>query len=113
MAGVPPPAGPGQGTPPVDKQMDGWVDGQTRVKTLPSRRTTYAVGKNLKAYSQRMKAKHFFNVHHFFLVFLLSLPFALRVNGPKDLPRCIRWFSSLSALSETRFSVRCHDADTR
>ena len=35
---------------PVDRQidgwMDGWMDGQTRVKTLPSRRTTYAGGKN-------------------------------------------------------------------
>ena len=30
------------GYPPV---TDGWMDGQTRVKTLPSRRTTYAVGK--------------------------------------------------------------------
>ena len=30
------------GTPPVDRQMNG----QTRVKTLPSRRTTYAGGKN-------------------------------------------------------------------
>ena len=30
------------GTPPVDRQMEG----QTRVKTLPSRRTTYASGKN-------------------------------------------------------------------
>ena len=27
-------------------QTDGWMDGQTRVKTLPSRRTTYAVGNN-------------------------------------------------------------------
>ena len=52
---VPPPAGPGWGTPlrldlarvlppsGVDRQDDG----QTRVKTLPSRRTTYAVGKYL------------------------------------------------------------------
>ena len=39
--GYPPPPIPGRGTPPpVDRQMDG----QTRVKTLPSRRTTYAVG---------------------------------------------------------------------
>ena len=38
--GYPPPAGPGWGTPAVVRQMDG----QTRVKTLPSRRTTYAVG---------------------------------------------------------------------
>ena len=30
--------------PPVDRQIDGWMDGQTRVKTLPSRRTTYAGG---------------------------------------------------------------------
>ena len=63
-AGVPPwpgpmggtRAGPGYGTPPswiwlgypplgVDRQTDGWMDGQTRVKTLPSRRTTCAVGK--------------------------------------------------------------------
>ena len=42
--GTPPTAGPGRGTPPpVDKQMDG----QTRVKTLPSRRTTYAVGNEM------------------------------------------------------------------
>ena len=34
------------GTPPVDRQIDGWMEGQTRVKTLPSRRTTYAGGKN-------------------------------------------------------------------
>ena len=32
-------------SPPVDRQMDGWMDGQTRVKTLPSHRTTYAGGK--------------------------------------------------------------------
>ena len=54
--GTPQP-GPGLGTPPpcLDLaqvpypprcgQTDGWMDGQTRVKTLPSRRTTYAVGK--------------------------------------------------------------------
>ena len=35
------------GTPPVDRQSDGWMEGQTRVKTLPSRRTTY-VGGNYK-----------------------------------------------------------------
>ena len=34
------------GYPPVDRQIDGWMDGQTRVKTLPSRRTTYAGGNN-------------------------------------------------------------------
>ena len=47
--GVPPQAGPGpgRGTPPRCGQTDGWMDGQTRVKTLPSRRTTYAVGKNI------------------------------------------------------------------
>ena len=28
----------------MDRQIDGWMDGQTRVKTLPSRRTTYAGG---------------------------------------------------------------------
>ena len=48
-----PPAGPGWGTPqldlagvppPLDRQTDRWMDGKTRVKTLPSRRTTYAVG---------------------------------------------------------------------
>ena len=42
-------AGPGRGTPPptgVDRQMDGWMDGQTCVKTLPSRRITYEVGNN-------------------------------------------------------------------
>ena len=32
------------GTPPVDRQIDGWMEGQTRVKTLPSRCTTYAGG---------------------------------------------------------------------
>ena len=32
----------GYGYPPMDRQMEG----QTRVKTLPSRRTTYASGKN-------------------------------------------------------------------
>ena len=32
------------GTPPVDRQMEG----QTRVKTLPSRRTTYAGGNEAK-----------------------------------------------------------------
>ena len=31
--------------PPVDRQIDGWMDGHTSVKTLPSRRTTYAGGK--------------------------------------------------------------------
>ena len=42
-----PPAGPGCGTPPPSQcgQTDGWMDGQTRVKTLPFRLTTYAVGK--------------------------------------------------------------------
>ena len=44
-------AGPGLGTPrpppSVDRQMDGWMDGWTRVKTLPSRRTTYEVGNKL------------------------------------------------------------------
>ena len=66
-----PPSGPGLGTPPkLDLagviprpggviprpggvpprgQTDGWMDGQTHVKTLPSRRTTYAVGKNIYA----------------------------------------------------------------
>ena len=48
-----PPAGPGWGTPPPGwtwpgyppcRQTDGWMEGQTRVKILPSRRTTYAVG---------------------------------------------------------------------
>ena len=34
------------GTPPVDRQIDGWMEGQTRVKTLSSRRITYAGGKN-------------------------------------------------------------------
>ena len=34
------------GTPPVDRQIDGWMEGQTRVKTLPSRRTMYAGGNN-------------------------------------------------------------------
>ena len=34
------------GYPPRCGQTDGWMDGQTRVKTLPSRRTTYAVGNN-------------------------------------------------------------------
>ena len=29
--------------PPTCGQTDGWMDGQTHVKTLPSRRTTYAV----------------------------------------------------------------------
>ena len=43
------------GSPPpppmwTDRRMDGWTDTQTRVKTLPSPRTTYAVGKN-KSYS--------------------------------------------------------------
>ena len=38
------------GTPPppplwTDRLMHGWMDGQTCVKTLPSRRTTYAGGK--------------------------------------------------------------------
>ena len=28
----------------TDRLMDGWMDGQTWVKTLPSRRTTYAGG---------------------------------------------------------------------
>ena len=32
--------------PPVDRQIDGWMDGQTRVKTLPSRCTTYTGGNN-------------------------------------------------------------------
>ena len=33
------------GAPPL--WTDRWMDGQTRVKTLPSRHTTYAGGKNL------------------------------------------------------------------
>ena len=51
LAGVPtgwgtPPAWTWLGYPPPQcGQTDGWMDGQTRVKTLPSRRTTYAVGK--------------------------------------------------------------------
>ena len=51
---VPPPTAPwhsgkcckalwDMGTPPCG-QTDGWMEGQTRVKTLPSRRTTYAGG---------------------------------------------------------------------
>ena len=32
--------------PLVDRQIDGWMDGQTRVKTLPSHHTTYAGNKN-------------------------------------------------------------------
>ena len=54
LAGYPPWAAPwhsgkcckalwDMGTPPVDRQMEG----QTRVKTLPSRRTTYVGGKNV------------------------------------------------------------------
>ena len=38
-------------------QTDVWMDGQTRVKTLPSRRTTYAGGKYVKLYT-----KHFYFV---------------------------------------------------
>ena len=34
--------------PPRCGQTDGWMDGQTRVKTLPPRRTTYAVGNKHK-----------------------------------------------------------------
>ena len=34
----------GYGYPPVDRQIDGWMEGQTHVKTLPSRRTTYTGG---------------------------------------------------------------------
>ena len=42
LAGVPPSlAGPSRGTP---LWTDTWMDGQTGVKTLPSRCTTYAVG---------------------------------------------------------------------
>ena len=44
----PPPPGWTEDWPPpplwTDRIMDGWMDGQTRVKTLPSRRTTYAGG---------------------------------------------------------------------
>ena len=40
------------GTPPVDRQIDGWMEGQTRVKTLPSRRTTYTGGKKTNASSE-------------------------------------------------------------
>ena len=44
LVGVPPPpSGPDWGTPPCG-QTDGWMDGQTRVKILHSRRTTYAGG---------------------------------------------------------------------
>ena len=37
------------GTPPfpVVRQIDGWMEGQTRVKTLLSRRTTYAGGNKI------------------------------------------------------------------
>ena len=38
--GYPPPP------PRVDRQIDGCMEGQTRVKILPSRRTTYAGGNN-------------------------------------------------------------------
>ena len=41
LAGYPPPPGPGSGTP----RRCGETDGQTRAKTLPSRHTTYVVGK--------------------------------------------------------------------
>ena len=73
---VPPPAGPGRvphprcpmafwvmlqsimgyGYPPVDRQMEG----QTRVKTLPSRRTTYAGGKNKSLF---VKGLHLVTAH--------------------------------------------------
>ena len=36
----------------TDRQMDRQTDGQTRVKTLPSRRTTYRGGKNKKVGEQ-------------------------------------------------------------
>ena len=49
LRGVPPSwgsllSGPGQSTPPPQVWTDRCVDGQTRVKTLPCRRTRYAVG---------------------------------------------------------------------
>ena len=37
----------GYGYPPPPMWTERWMDGQTRVKTLPSRRTTYAGGKNI------------------------------------------------------------------
>ena len=40
LGGYPPPA--------VDRQTDGWMDGQTCVKTLPSHHTMYAVSKNTR-----------------------------------------------------------------
>ena len=52
---------PGLPTPQLDLARvlhlwtDRWMDGQTRVKTLPSRRTTYAVGKNQKALNKMPK----------------------------------------------------------
>ena len=66
--GYPPPSGPGQGTPiwmwlgyrypppaPPNWTWPGypplWTDRQTRVKTLPSRRTTYAIGKKREMFS--------------------------------------------------------------
>ena len=59
------PAGPGWGTPPPGwtwpgyapcGQTDGWMDGQTRVKTLPSRRTTYAVGNKVIIFMNRWES---------------------------------------------------------
>ena len=40
-----PQGGTRSGTPPPYGQTDGWMEGQTCVKTLPSRHTTYAGGK--------------------------------------------------------------------
>ena len=49
--GTPPsPPGPGHGIPLWCGQTDGWMDGQTRVKTLPSRRPMYAVGNNVRTF---------------------------------------------------------------
>ena len=49
----------GYGYPlPVDRQIDGWMEGQTRVKTLPSRRTTYASGKNTD-FKQHNQMRHY------------------------------------------------------
>ena len=52
--------------PPVDRQMDG----QTRVKTLPSRRTTYAGGKHLNNFEDGAFAFAFFQCEYTLMMHL-------------------------------------------
>ena len=60
------PAGPGRVPPPCDRQMEG----QTHVKTLPSRRTTYAGGKYVIMHSKELMTENVLSMYYLCIIYL-------------------------------------------